>query len=132
MPASGKPARLSGAAIERHFLDGGGNHALAAFGHRLLELPVARGEAQQILNQAEGYKQERINDATGAVARFIAIQKEYAINPSVTRTRLYLEAIKILLPDVKQVYIMQDNGDVLKFLPMTGSVADAVPTTAAN
>jgi membrane protease subunit HflK len=96
------------------------------------KLPVARGEAQQILNQAEGYKQERINDATGAVARFIAIQKEYAINPSVTKTRLYLEAIKILLPGVKQVYIMQDTGDVLKFLPMTGTIANAVPTTAAN
>jgi hypothetical protein len=33
---------------------------------------------------------------------------------------------------VKQVYIMQDTGDVLKFLPMTGTIANAVPTTAAN
>lgn len=85
------------------------------------KLPVARGEAEQILNQAEGYKQERVNDATGAVARFIAIQKEYAINPSVTRIRLYLEAIRSILPGVKEVYIMNDNGDVLKFLPLDGN-----------
>jgi len=94
------------------------------------KLPVARGEAQQILNQSEGYKQERINDATGAVARFLAIQKEYATNKEITRTRLYLEAIRTLLPGVKEVYIMSDNGDVLKFLPLTGSTAGLTPAAA--
>jgi modulator of FtsH protease HflK len=89
------------------------------------KLPVARGEAEQILNQAEGYKQERINDATGAVARFIAIQKEYAINPDVTRIRLYLEAIRTILPGVKEIYIMNDEGNVLKFLPLDGSGSSA-------
>jgi membrane protease subunit HflK len=92
------------------------------------KLPIARGGAQQILNQADGYKQERINDATGAVARFSAIQKEYAMNPSVTRTRLYLEAIRSILPGVKEVYIMNDKGEVLKFLPLTGDV----PAVAAK
>jgi modulator of FtsH protease HflK len=94
------------------------------------KLPVARGEATQILNQAEGYKQERINDATGAVARFLAIQKEYATNKEITRTRLYLEAIRTLLPGVKEVYIMSDNGDVLKFLPLTGTTAGLTPAAA--
>ncbi len=98
------------------------------------KLPVARGQAQQILNQSDGYKQERINDATGAVARFLAIQKEYATNKAITRTRLYLEAIRTLLPGVKEVYIMKDNGDVLKFLPLNGTDVSvptpAVPTTA--
>lgn len=89
------------------------------------KLPVARGESQQILNQAEGYKQERINDATGAVARFSAIQKEYAINPDVTRTRLYLEAIRDILPGVKEIYIMGDKGDVLKFLPLDSTALTA-------
>lgn len=94
------------------------------------KLPVARGESQQILNQAEGYKQERINDATGAVARFIAIQKEYAMNPTVTRTRLYLEAIRSILPGVKEIYIMSDKGEILKFLPMDGAVPTVAPTAA--
>jgi modulator of FtsH protease HflK len=94
------------------------------------KLPVARGEAEQILNQAEGYKQERINDATGAVARFIAIQKEYAINPDVTRTRLYLEAIRSILPSVKIIYVMNDQGDILKFLPMDS--AEPAPAAAGQ
>ena len=89
------------------------------------KLPVARGEAQQLLNLAEGYKQQRINDAQGDVARFLSIQKEYAANPAVTKTRLYLEAIKQILPQVKEVYIMSDNGDVLKFLPISDATAAA-------
>lgn len=85
------------------------------------KLPIARGEAEQILNLAEGYKQQRINDAEGDAARFLSIQKEYAANPSVTRTRLYLEMIKTVLPQIQEVYIMSDDGDVLKFLPIAGS-----------
>lgn len=84
------------------------------------KLPVARGQSQQIVNQAEAYKQERINDATGAVARFSAIQKEYILNKQVTRTRMWLEAIRSFLPGVQDVYIMSDKGDVLKFLPLNG------------
>jgi len=94
------------------------------------KLPVARGQAQQILNQAEGYKQEPINDATGAVSRFSAIQKEYALNPQVTRTRMWLEAIRSFLPGVQEVYIMSDKGEVLKFLPMTGTTTTTKGGTA--
>lgn len=91
------------------------------------KLPVARGEAQQLLNLAEGYKQQRINEAKGDAARFLSIQKEYASNPDVTKTRLYLEAIKTILPQVKEIYIMNDNGEVLKFLPL-----DNASTAAAE
>ncbi|NCU25159.1 FtsH protease activity modulator HflK [Candidatus Nomurabacteria bacterium] len=83
------------------------------------KLPIARGEAEQILNLAEGYKQQRINEAEGDTSRFLAIQKEYAANTEVTKTRLYLEMIKAVLPQVKEVYIMSDDGDVLKFLPIS-------------
>lgn len=96
------------------------------------KLPVARGQSQQILNQAEAYKQERINDATGAVARFSAIQKEYILNPQVTRTRLWLEAIRSFLPGVQEIYIMSDKGDVLKFLPLTGLSGTTDSTAAAK
>lgn len=88
-------------------------------------LPIAKGKAEQILNQAEGYKQQRINEATGDVARFSAIEQQYALNQKVTKTRLYLEAIKQVLPTVKEVYIMADNGQVLKFLPMDGTLQPA-------
>ena len=97
------------------------------------KLPVARGESQQLLNLAEGYKQQRINEAQGDAARFLSIQKEYAANPAVTKTRLYLEAIKTILPQVKEVYIMNDSGEVLKFLPLSEpATATTAPAAAAK
>lgn len=72
------------------------------------KLPVARGDAQRLKNDAEAYKQKRINEAQGAVARYKAIEAEYAKQPAIMRTRLYIEMIRDVLPRVKDVYIVDD------------------------
>ena len=54
-------------------------------------IPRARGTALQIVQEAEAYRLERVNRATGDVARFAAVLQEYERAPRVTRTRLYLE-----------------------------------------
>lgn len=58
------------------------------------EIPKARGEADQMIQVAEGYAAERVNRARGDVARFNAVLAEYRRNPEVTRNRLYYEAIE--------------------------------------
>ena len=82
------------------------------------KMPVARGDAQKQLNDAEGYKQSRIAEAVGAVARYKSIAAEYAKMPQITRTRMYLETISKVLPAVTAVYIVDGGGDTLKFLPL--------------
>lgn len=82
------------------------------------QLPVARGEAQKLLNDAEAYKQKRINEAEGDVARYSSIEAQYSLNPGITRTRLYIEMIREVLPKIKNVYIVDDSGNTLKFLPI--------------
>ncbi|GHV31792.1 HflK protein [Clostridia bacterium] len=86
------------------------------------QLPLARGQAAQLVNQAEAYKQQRINEAEGSVARYAAIQAEFTKSPDITRTRLYLEMIQEVLPKVKQVYFVDANGDTLKVLPLNGNL----------
>ena len=80
-------------------------------------LPVARGDAERMINEAMGYHTRRINEAEGEVARYLAIQAEYATNPEITMTRLYLEMIRDVMPQLKSVTIV-DDGDLLKFLPI--------------
>lgn len=58
------------------------------------QIPQAAGEAQQQIQIAEGYATERVNKATGDVARFKAVLTEYRRSPEVTRNRLYLEMIE--------------------------------------
>jgi len=57
-------------------------------------IPRARGEAQQVIQEAEGYATERVNRAKGDVARFLAVHNEYRKNPRITRMRLYYETFE--------------------------------------
>ena len=73
------------------------------------EIPKAQGVAEQTLRGAEGYATERVNNSQGDAQRFISIYREYAKAPSVTRKRLYLEAIDEILPRIQKKVIMDQN-----------------------
>jgi len=73
------------------------------------EIPKASGEAEQTLRAAEGYATERVNNAAGDANRFIAVYREYAKAPVVTRKRLYLEALNEILPKINKKIIIDQN-----------------------
>ncbi|WP_367364467.1 FtsH protease activity modulator HflK [Candidatus Tisiphia endosymbiont of Nedyus quadrimaculatus] len=72
-------------------------------------LPKARGQAAKIVQEAEGYRQEVISRAEGDSKRFAAVYTQYVANKSITKDRLYLEAIENILTDTSKV-IMGTNG----------------------
>lgn len=90
------------------------NEALA---YKNTELPKAQSEADKIVRDAEGFKESKINEAKGDVAKFNAMYEEYAKNKNITKTRMYLESIETILPGVK-VYIDSTDGGVQKMLPL--------------
>lgn len=73
------------------------------------EIPKATGEAEQMIRAAEGYAMERVNNSRGDAHRFIAIYREYARAPLVTRKRLYLEAINEILPKIDKKIIFDEK-----------------------
>jgi membrane protease subunit HflK len=81
------------------------------------QLPLARGNAVAMVNEAEGYKEQRVNEAWGAVARYTAIETEYRSSPEVMRTRMYLEMIREVMPRVEKVYFLDSSsGNLLEIL----------------
>jgi modulator of FtsH protease HflK len=74
-------------------------------------LPRARGEAQQMLENAEAYRISRINESMGDAVRFSALAAEYAKAPQVTGQRLYIEALEQVLPKIRKV-IVEPNGNL--------------------
>ncbi len=58
------------------------------------EIPKARGDAERLVQQAQGYAIERVNNATGDVSRFDAVLEQYNLDPQTTRTRLYYEMVE--------------------------------------
>ncbi|MES1951882.1 HflK protein [Salinisphaera sp. S4-8] len=80
------------------------------------EIPNAEGAALRTVAEAEGYATERVNRALGESARFSAVLAEYLQAPEVTRSRLYLETINEVLPDIGQVLVIQ--GSQMSPLPL--------------
>lgn len=89
--------------------------------YRNERVPVARGEAAAAINDAEAYKERRVNEAIGATERYKAIEQEYIDQPAIMRTRLYLEMIQTVLPGIDKVYFLdQNSGNLLEVLNLGG------------
>lgn len=80
------------------------------------EVPKAAGTARQQVLEAEGYALKRVNEATGDADRFSAVRQEYQKAKDVTRRRLYLETMAEILPQVREVYII--DGESNATLPL--------------
>ncbi|MDW7673307.1 MAG: FtsH protease activity modulator HflK [Bacillota bacterium] len=87
--------------------------------HRNTVVPQAKGEAERMVQEALGFREERIERAKGDVARFEAILAEYQQSKEPTKTRLYYEMLRQTLPNVDNIYITKD-GDALKHLAVGG------------
>jgi modulator of FtsH protease HflK len=74
-------------------------------------IPKSRGEAQQMKEAAEGFKQKKINEASGDAARFTQVAAEYAKAAQVTSERLYVETMEQILPKIRKL-IVDKNGNL--------------------
>lgn len=83
------------------------NQALQAYNE---VIPRAKGEAEQMVLEAEAYAVTRVNEAKGDASRFEALLNEYAKSPQVTRARLYLETMEKVLTQPKEKIIMDGEG----------------------
>lgn len=88
-------------------------------------VPRARGVAEQMKSEAEGYQLKRVNEALGDVAAFQAQLTQYQRAPMVTRTRLYLETMQAVLPSLAGKWIV-DKG-VTQLLPMLPAAGQGAP-----
>lgn len=104
------------------------NEALA---YKNKTLPAAESQADKLIREAESFKESKINEATGEVARFNAMYTEYAKNKDITRTRMYLETIEDILPGIT-VYVDSSEGGVQKLLPLKSFSEPAETEGGAN
>ena len=113
------------------------NEALAEYNS---VIPRARGEAQQAILQAEGYALDRVNRAEGEAARFASVEAAYRQAPEVTRRRMYLETMQLILPQVgRKVFVAEGTTGVLPLLSLDGgaraataALTDTTPRTGGG
>lgn len=81
------------------------------------KLPAANANADKLIQNAEYLKQRRVNEAIQQVAMFEARYTQYELNPEITRSRMYYEALSLTLPGVK-LFVDLSPGGVQKLLPI--------------
>ena len=84
-------------------------------------IPDARGRASQILQIAQGYKEQAIAEAKGQAARFLKVYDEYSKAKDVTRERIYLETLERVLGGSDKIVIdpgAAGTGGVVPYLPL--------------
>ena len=86
------------------------------------QIPAAQAEADKLIQNAEYLKQKRINEAKEQVAMFTAMYQEYALNPEITRSRMYYEAISQILPGVRLFINTSGSNGVQMLLPLESLV----------
>ena len=96
--------------------------------YRNQQIPAAEANADKIVQSAEAGKAARIAEAEGQVARFNEMYEQYAVNPLITKQRLFYETMEEVLPGLKVV--ISDGGTqtvypIESFSTITGSSAEA-------
>lgn len=103
-------------------------------------VPRARGTADRLRLEAQGYRERIISTAEGDAARFGQILEEYARSPQVTRERMYLETMQQIFTNTSKVIVDAKTGSNLLYLPIDkliqqgargeGGTGDSVPRAA--
>jgi membrane protease subunit HflK len=65
----------------------------------------AKGEAAKIIQAGEGYKVQVVREAQGQAARFDQLYAQYKRAPGVTRDRLYIETMQVVLSHNRKVIV---------------------------
>ncbi|MGB1799699.1 MAG: FtsH protease activity modulator HflK [Gammaproteobacteria bacterium] len=95
-------------------------------------IPIARGNAARIIEEATAYKERVIAKAEGEASRFEQLLTEYQRAPEVTRERLYLDAIESVFSKSNKVFIDNDNGNSLMYLPIDKLIEQRKNNTGLN
>ncbi len=88
--------------------------------YRNQQVQLAEGEAAKLVEDANGYKSRVVFEAQGEAARFLSVYNEYKNAKDVTRQRIYLETMEDILSKSNKVIIEggQNGSGVVPYLPL--------------
>ena len=93
-------------------------------------VPLSRGQASRIIEQAEGYRAKVVGNAVGDTARFTSVLAEYRKSPQVIRERMYLETMQQMYAGASKVLVdTRGNGNML-YLPLDKIIQQAAQDPA--
>jgi membrane protease subunit HflK len=95
-------------------------------------IPEANAEAYRIEQEAQSYGQGLIAKAQGEVSAFLALLKEYRVNPGTVHTRLYAEMIEKVLPKLRVTTVVPSDRGEVRVLVSPQKADDVTPEPGSN
>jgi modulator of FtsH protease HflK len=80
-------------------------------------VPEAEGQARQVIQEAEAYKEASVANARGEADRFNLVYEQYRAAPRVTRERMFLETMERVLGKTNQI-ILDNKSGAVPILPL--------------
>ncbi len=81
-------------------------------------IPQARGLARRVVEEANAYRDQVVARAEGEAQRFTQLLTEYQRAPAVTRERLHLDTLEIIMANSSKVLIDVEGGNSMMYLPL--------------
>ena len=81
-------------------------------------VPEARGKAQRQIQEASAYRDQVIAQSEGEAERFEKLLTEYTLAKTVTRDRLYIDALESVFVNSSKVMIDVEGGNNMMYLPL--------------
>ncbi|WP_448212637.1 FtsH protease activity modulator HflK [Colwellia sp. MEBiC06753] len=91
--------------------------------------PRARGRVKRMEQEALAYKEQKVLDAEGEVARFNKLLPEYKAQPEVTRQRLYIATMEKVYSNTSKVMVDVEGGNNIMYLPLDKIMQQQAPAT---
>jgi len=82
-----------------------------AKGYENKVIPNARAVKVKMKNEAVAYRNNMLKKSRGEAKRFLNQQTAYRKHPDITETRLYIEGMEEILPDVQKFIICPKKGE---------------------
>jgi membrane protease subunit HflK len=88
--------------------------------YRNQQYRLADGEVAKLNEDANAYKASTVAQAQGEASRFLSVYEEYKTAKDVTRERLFLETMEQVLGQTNKVIVEQGTGGqgVVPYLPL--------------
>lgn len=104
-----------------------------ALAYKARVLPVAKGKAERINEEAKAYALQVVLKAKGEVAEFLALLPVYLRSPVVTSERMYLDSMQQVLSKSRKIIVDGRSANML-YLPLdkTTSSLPPIPIQALN
>ena len=80
--------------------------------------PIARGDAQRIVEEATAYKDRVVLDAQEEVERLQRLLPEFKAAPDLLKERLYIQTMEKVMANTPKVMLDSNNGNNLTVLPL--------------